>query len=158
MNRTELGRMLIYIDALRRTSIWKIAGDYVPHRGQMRVLRCILEHPGYGQKDIAESMSISPASVADCCRRLEEEGLIERRVDSENRRCKVLEITRKGRDVFASMQQVFAQVDDLCFKNVTPDEYETLKSILSKMIENLGGKDTTPQEVFAGLREREQKQ
>ena len=156
-NFCRLGQLLVYINALRRTAIWKADGGTGPCRGQMRVLRCILEPPGCGQKDVAEQLYISPAAVADICKRLEQEALIERTVVPDNRRCEVLFATDKGRQVSQKHRETFAQVDKQTFQGFSTQDLDTLKGLLMKMMENLGGCQADPMKIFAQLEEKDRK-
>lgn len=146
-----LSQKLIYINALRRTAIWKASGATGACRGQMKVLHYILEHPGCGQKEIAEGLYISPAAVADVCKRLEQEGLISREIHPNNRRCKVLMVTEKGLEADRRHEEVFQKVDAETFANMTAEELATLDTLLSKILDNLGGNQQDPLKIFATL-------
>lgn len=146
-----LSQKLVYINALRRTAIWKASGATGACPGQMKVLHYILEHPGCGQKDIAEGLYISPAAVADVCKRLEQEGLISREIQPDSRRCKVLMATEKGVQFDCRHEEVFRKVDADTFAGMTQEELTTLDNLLSKILDNLGGNQQDPLKVFATL-------
>lgn len=146
-----LSQKLIYINALRCAAIWKQSSATGACRGQMKVLHYILEHPGCGQKDIADGLYISPAAVADVCKRLEQEGLISREIHPENRRCKVLMATEKGVQADRRHEEVFKKVDADTFANMTKEELTVLDTLLSKILDNLGGNQEDPLKIFATL-------
>lgn len=151
MRLKNLGHKLLAINALRRTTIWKAGGDTGACRGQMRVLHCILCNPGWGQKDIAEALYISPAAVADICKRLEQDGLLRRDVDSDNRRCKVLIVTEKGEEADRRHGEIFKMVDEQTFAGMTEEELSTLDNLLTKILDNLDGNQENPMQVFAAI-------
>lgn len=151
MRLKNLGHKLLYINALRRTAIWKAGGDTGACRGQMRVLHCILCNPGWGQKDIAEALYISPAAVADICKRLEQDGLLRRDVDPDNRRCKVLIVTEKGKEADRRHGEIFRMVDEQTFAGMTEEELSTLDNLLTKILDNLDGNQENPMQVFAAI-------
>ena len=80
----ELGKKLIFINALRRTAVWKDSEAASLHRGHTHAMRLVMKHPGCTQKELAEQLYVSEASVAATCKRLEDEGLLTRQVDPEN--------------------------------------------------------------------------
>lgn len=153
-----LTQKIIYINALRCTAIWKQSSATGACRGQMKVLHYILEHPGCGQKEIAERMYISPAAVADVCKRLEQEALISREVHPDNRRCKVLMATEKGVQADRRHEEVFKKVDADTFANMSEEELTALDTLLSKILDNLGGNQEDPLKVFASLERKDIKE
>lgn len=158
MTLKSLGHKLLYINALRRTAIWKAGGDTGACRGQMRVLHCILCNPGWGQKDIAEALYISPAAVADICKRLEQDGLLQRDVDPDNRRCKTLMVTEKGREADRRHGEIFKRVDEQTFAGMTEEELMQLDGLLSKIQDNLDVNHEDPHKVFSTLERKDIKE
>lgn len=158
MRLKNLGHKLLYINALRRTAIWKAGGDTGACRGQMRVLHCILCNPGWGQKDIAEALYISPAAVADICKRLEQDGLLRRDVDPDNRRCKVLIVTEKGKKADCRHGEIFRMVEEQTFAGMTEEELSTLDNLLTKILSNLGGNQENSMQVFAAMDGKDMKE
>lgn len=155
MTLKEMGQRLVYINALRRTAIWRAGGPEGACRGQMRALHCITHHPGCGQKDIADDLHISPAAVADICKRLEHEGLISRQVDPCNRRCKILLPTPKGEAADRRHGEIFRQVEEQTFAHMTEEELDTLGVLLDKILDNLGGNREDPIQILANLEEKD---
>ena len=71
---------------LRRTLLTKTMLNTGLYFGQLPVLMYISNHEGCTQKEIADWMKVSPASIALSTKRLQKAGLIEKSVDKDNLR------------------------------------------------------------------------
>ncbi len=82
-------------------------------------------------KVLAERLSCDPSNVTAFVDRLEDAGLIERRVDRNDRRIKTLMITDEGRQMRERMIGLMA-TDTPPLRCLTTDEQRTLLDLLSK--------------------------
>lgn len=73
---------------------------------QFTALRTLTESPGISQKELTALMSSDPNTVTSLVRRMEESGLIERRLNQTDRRARTLRLTRRGRRQFAAARKV----------------------------------------------------
>jgi DNA-binding MarR family transcriptional regulator len=83
-------------------------------------------------KEIAESATMDAPATTVALNDLEDRGLIVRKADPANRRCKLVSLTEKGRAVVASIDDV----DDPApppFTALTQAELSTLEAILGKL-------------------------
>lgn len=71
---------------------------------QLRTLLQIRNHPSISQKEIAEKLSITPASVSVAIRRMEELELIERRVDESDARIMRLHLGQRGQRIVKAVE------------------------------------------------------
>ena len=117
----------------------------------------ILEHPGCTQGEIADFLYISAASVATSCKRLEKEGLIERRVDPANRRKNQLFVTEEGRELTLQKRAMLDRVNALAFADIDEGDAQAFDRVLDKMLDNLGGRDLSPNQVFGPLMEADKR-
>lgn len=86
------------------------------------------------QKDIVKKLYIDNALATRYLRKLEEEGLIERQEDNENRRQNKIKLTTKGRKLAKDIYEKKIQYENQIIKDViSKDE---LIEILFKMIKN----------------------
>lgn len=83
-------------------------------------------------KVLAERLSCDPSNVTAFVDRLEEAGLIERRVDRKDRRIKTLAITAEGRQMRERMTSLMA-VDTPPLQHLTTAEQRTLLDLLNKV-------------------------
>ena len=96
MQIEELSKKMALVYALRRTALNRERERLNQKLIPVPLMAYVLEHPGCTQGEIAAWIYISAASVATSCKRLEKEGLLERRVDPVNRRKNQLYVTEAG--------------------------------------------------------------
>jgi homoprotocatechuate degradation regulator HpaR len=70
---------------------------------QWRVVRVLAEHDGIDASEVAARSFLLAPSLTRILQFLEKEGLVRRRLDSNDQRRSVLTLTRKGRKVFGSV-------------------------------------------------------
>ena len=108
------------------------------HHSQHRLLLHLARFESIpSQKEIAETMGISPAAVAATLKRLEREGYIARSVPGEDNRRNEIRITEKGRTKVAESRVIFESVDTAMFEGFTEDEMETLIHFMERIDRNL---------------------
>lgn len=104
---------------------------------QHRVLMYLSDHAGCSQKEMAEAHHISTAAIAVHLKKLENAGLVERVVDSDDNRCNVITLTEKGYAVVEQSRRIFAAVDGCMFRGVSDEELDLFVLCLDKMRNNL---------------------
>ena len=96
------------------------------------------------QRELAEALRVSPATVANSLKSLGRMGYVERVPDEKDARSKRVRLTEKGRETVCRCQEVFDQVDEKLFDGFSPAEMDTALRLHERMLENLyavGGRD-----------------
>lgn len=108
------------------------------HRGQHRLLMS-LSRCGHmpTQKELAQRMDISPASVANMLKKLEKGGYIVRRALDADGRCNEVEITQRGHEVIEQSKQMFSDVDQGMFADFDDDEIGRMRDYMTRASANL---------------------
>lgn len=89
------------------------------------------------QKEIAEDMNMSPASVAATIKKLAQGGYIEKTgCDSDNRRNQI-SITPAGMQIVRQSRSYFEEIERAMFGGLREDEIQALCDTLGKIMENL---------------------
>lgn len=109
--------------------------------GQPKILDYLYDHEGSDQKTIAGYCEIEPATLGSILLRMEQKGIIERRQENGNRRSWFVYLTDSGKDACEKMHNIFGQKDEQAIKSLTAEEIAILKKTLTKICENLDGKD-----------------
>ncbi len=136
----ELTRQMGYLHHLRHVQLRRtMPSDVEVYIGQLPMLEYIIRHDGCTQIDLAEEMHVSPASIALSTKRMQNAGLIEKRVNEQNLRCKMLSATEKGRQVSVRCREVFDAFDERMYAGFSEQERETLSRFLERLAENLNG-------------------
>lgn len=86
------------------------------------------------QKEFVELFRVSEGYTAKILRRFEENNLIIRREDPENRRQKIVELTAKGVEKSDYILGLVSQWEKNATSNMTDEEVKTLKKLLFKLI------------------------
>ena len=146
---------LVY--ALRRTALNRERERLGQRLIPVPLMVYIMEHPGCTQGEVADWLYISPASVAASCKRLESEGLLERRVDPVNRRKNQLFVTEEGKDLTLEKQAMLERVNDRAFKAIPDEDLRVFSGVLDQMMDNLGGRGLEPNQVFGSLIEADKR-
>ena len=157
MQIDDLAKRMALVSALRRTALnrerERLGQKVIP----VPLMAYILEHPGCTQGEVAQWLYITPASVATSCKRLEKEGLLERRVDPQNRRKNQLYVTREGEALTLAKRALLSSVNERTFEGVAEEDLGVFSRVLDKMMDNLGGRDMEPNQVFGSLMETDKR-
>lgn len=91
------------------------------------------------QRELADAMNVSPATVAVSLKSLERLGYVEKRLDSQDGRRKRIAITAKGVDAVEKTWTVFQQVDTRMMDGFSAEERDALSAFHRRMLRNLIG-------------------
>ena len=80
--------------------------------GQPKVLDHLRYHNGASQKDIAHACHIEPASLTSILNRMEEKGLIERKMLNGNRRTFHIFMTESGKKNQKLVEETFEKIEE----------------------------------------------
>lgn len=105
--------------------------------GQPKVLDYLKDHDGAGQKEIAAACHIEPATLTSVLNRMEEKGMIERRMRNGNRRSLYVFLTEKGKELSDVVEREFDRADEQALAGFSPEEREECRRMLRRICENL---------------------
>ena len=112
--------------------------------GQPKVLDYLRDHNGANQKEIAAACHIEPGSLTSVLNRMEEKGLIERRMLDGNRRTFYIFMTDEGSRLKDLVEDNFASIEKKSFRNISSEDQASFMETFSKIYENLmNNGDTT---------------
>lgn len=98
------------------------------------------------QRELADMVHVSAATMANSLKRLERKGYIQRQSDEKDSRCNRIVITQKGLEAVERCQDAFDYVDPRLYAGFTPEEVERLKNAFRRMLQNMyavgGARDT----------------
>ena len=114
--------------------------------GQPKVLDYLRDHNGANQKEIAAACHIEPGSLTSVLNRMEEKGLIERRMLDGNRRTFYIFMTDEGSRLKDLVEDNFASIEKKSFRNISSEDQASFMETFSKIYENLMNKGDTTHE------------
>ncbi len=133
----EVVARLEMLSLLRRIEAHKILSKVGLYPGQLPLLEYIMCNDGCTQKEIADKLRVSPASIATSTKRLQKSGLIEKKTDEDNLRRNMLSITENGAELAKKCRDSFDVLDKKLFGNFSDEELSSVKSLLDTLILNI---------------------
>ena len=132
-------RILIRVMRRHHACVERRIGDLGIHHGQHRMLMQLARHEGDvpSQKELAETMGISPAAVTATLKKLEREGYITRSMTDEDNRKNEIRITGQGLAKVTESRAVFEATDKELFAGFSPEELAIFISYLERLDRNL---------------------
>jgi MarR family transcriptional regulator for hemolysin len=105
------------------------------------------------QRELAEAVGVTEATLTHHLNAMETSGLLTRRRDRENRRIHVVELTDAGETAFLRLRDAAVAFDRRLRRGVSADELAMLERVLGRLAAN-AAKDEQGAPAWAGLAER----
>lgn len=107
----------------------------------------ILDHHGKegqiaSQRDLAQALHVSPATVATSLKSLERLGYVEKRPDKQDARRNHVSITEKGAAAVKQCFALFQEIDQRMMNGFSQEEQEQLNRLHQKVLDNLTSGET----------------
>ncbi len=99
------------------------------------VLAAVLEEPGRGQKKVAERMGVDAVNFGQMIDELEGKGLVERKIDSDDRRARKLYVTERGAGLRRRLRPSLLAAQERLLAPLSPNERGALLDMLVRVIE-----------------------
>lgn len=101
--------------------------------GQYPYLVTLSYDDDLNQDDIAKLFQIDKCGVSRALKKLEEQGLVERTPDPDNRRSNILKLTEKGRSALEYIKEKDDQWEDFIYDSIDLDK-EVLQGYIRKIL------------------------
>lgn len=101
--------------------------------GQPKVLDYLKEHDGSNQKEIARACFLEAGSLTSILNRMEEKGLVERRMLNGNRRSFHVFLTENGKKNQELVEEMFAEIEKDALDGISSEEFETFMEVYRKI-------------------------
>ena len=128
---------IIMTSRMHKRLIEHMLADTGVFQGQHKMLMEISMHPGMSQKELAEMMRVSSATVAVMSKKLDNGGYIRRVSDEKDGRFNRMEVTELGKEVVKRSIKIFNEVDSAMEEGFSEEEQQQLHSLLQRMQVNL---------------------
>ena len=107
------------------------------YRSQHQILMTLSDYSNESQKELAEHIGVSAATIAVSVKKLEKGGYITRVVDEDDNRINKLCLTEKGEEIVIYSRQFFRNVEAQMFHGFTIEELLIMEQYLDRMCDNL---------------------
>lgn len=105
--------------------------------GQPKVLDYLKDHDGASQKEIAAGCLIEAGSLTSILNRMEEKGLIERKMLNGNRRTFHIFMTESGKKNQKLVEETFEKIEETALNNISEEEQKVFMEIFHRIYRNL---------------------
>jgi DNA-binding MarR family transcriptional regulator len=99
------------------------------------VLAAVFEEPGRGQKQVAERMGVDAVNFGQMIDELEGKGLVERKIDPDDRRARRLYVTERGAALRRRMRPNLLGAQERLLAPLSLEERGALLDMLVRVIE-----------------------
>jgi DNA-binding MarR family transcriptional regulator len=120
-----------------------LGGELTPV--QYAMLRSLAEHPGIDQVSLSGLAAIDTSTGATVCARLEEKGLLERKVIPTNRRQRALNITAAGAALLEEMVPGAQRLRKRLLAPLSDGEQQQFMRLLTKLVKANNDESRAPQ-------------
>jgi DNA-binding MarR family transcriptional regulator len=117
------------------TTVNEAISDYGVSTAQIGLLRQLAGEPGLSGAELARRLLITPQGVQLALSALEGRGLVERKPDPRHGRILRGYLTDEGRSVASAVIADAIAAHDNVFGVLTADEQETLRALLTRVVE-----------------------
>ena len=142
--RTSFHYLLMANQALLHKRLLNGLSDTCLTLGQPKVLDYLKEHNGVSQKEIAAGCHIEAASLTSILSRMEEKGMIERKMLNGNRRSLYVFLTDFGKELCDTVEQEFCNIEEIAFEGITEEERQRFMDTFMKIYGNLTSSPDAP--------------
>ena len=137
MDSQTLGKRIMLLHMLRRRTMHDQNSEREIVPGQYPLLNFLSNHPDASQQDLAAVLFVSPASVAQSTKRLQNAGLLKKAIDPGNLRKNRLHLTPAGQSAVNSFRSLMDVVNRQTFRGFSEEEMQQLLAYHDRMICNL---------------------
>ena len=123
--------------------------------GQPKILDYLKEHDGSNQKEIAKACFLEAGSLTTILKKMEEKGLIERRILNGNRRSFHIFLTAVGKEKQQLVDTAFSEIEKKALADISEKEFEQFMSVYHRIYSNLSGISEKQTENDTYLRKKE---
>ncbi len=99
------------------------------------VMAAVLEQPGCGQRQLANSVGVDAVNFGQMIDFLEQKGLIRRQIDPNDRRARQLYVTRRGTDLRRRLRPSLLSAQERLLAPLSKAERTALLNMLVRVIE-----------------------
>lgn len=101
--------------------------------GQSFILFALLQREGLNISSLADKLMLDNSALTGLVDRMEKEGLVQRRVDPEDRRVYLIYLTEKGRQIASVVYPIASEFNRRLVDALNRDQQEAFKIILENV-------------------------
>ena len=135
-SREPIGKYISQLYRKGGTQISKEISNFGIGQGQLMFLTQLYKQDGISQEELTEILRIDKGTTARAIKKLEEENLVTRIKDEQDRRAYKVYLTEKAKSIESNIFEILREWDEKIVTNLTEEEKETFTRILKKICIN----------------------
>jgi len=133
----ELGTELYLTTRIYSRVFDKHARENGLTRARWTILWLLKKHPGLKQNELAEVLESAPITLSRQIDKLENEGLVERVKDENDRRCQRLYLCPAAQDIIKTLQTLSDQLRQKALKGIPEEDIDRFMVMLNTIKHNI---------------------
>jgi DNA-binding MarR family transcriptional regulator len=133
----EIGEIFFQIHRLRHIRFSEIIKVLGVSPRQIPILKHLYKNGSLNQRQLAEKIRVSPASIALMLKKMQTNGLIDKTPDLTDRRFFSVSLTEKGKKIIERFGKIRKNIDMISVEGLSNGEKQQLHLLLSSVLENL---------------------
>lgn len=105
--------------------------------GQVPILLELGKHGQLSQRDLAQKVCVTPATISGTLKRLERSGIIVRTGMADDARVSLVSLSQAGKTLLQEAGDVFQDADELLVAGFTEQEIQELLNFIRRMLDNV---------------------
>jgi DNA-binding MarR family transcriptional regulator len=105
--------------------------------GQFAPLVMLFEEDGLTQAELCRRINVEQPTMANTLERMERDGLVKRKADSDDRRRAHVFLTARAKDIQAQVMEAARAVSNRTVAKLTAGEQDDMFRLVARMVENL---------------------
>lgn len=107
------------------------------HPGQLPILILLLKQENLTQIEIAKKVCVKASTMAVVLKKMENNGLIEKKMDENDRRFFYISLTEKGKEIANNTKKILTELEKKITDSLKTEEKDNLIYCLEKIIDKL---------------------
>jgi len=132
----SVGKLVSCIHRYSHSHINKKLEPYKIGIGQLHFLLNINHNDGINQEQLAHYLNVDKATSARAIKKLEEEGLVIRKIDPNDKRSYNIFLTKHGRELIPKVRKITREWTNLLLTDFCNEDKDKLFYYLEKITEN----------------------
>ncbi len=105
--------------------------------GQVPILMELGRHGEMSQKDLADKVRVTPATISGTLKRLEKNGFIERKPMQDDMRVSLVSLSAEGKQLMEEARSIFHEADEIPLQGFSNEERAQLLAYFKRMANNM---------------------
>ena len=133
----ELESLFFRVGKAHRKLAGRLLDQHLFHRGQMPLIFALCQQDGRTNSELAELLEVTPSTITNMVKRMEKGGFVQRKGDPKDERLKRVWLTDAGQGKVNDLHEVVDQLQSISFCCFTPEECDSFKYLMEKILSNL---------------------